>query len=108
MRVQTDKKITLSTFKSFVKKNADNLFVNVKSSFDGMIDGCRTYKDGFQPATKDTTESKSDTYYEATLGINGVWLVRGSRDYFYQYQDENFTGIEVSNCCGCFIVAVKN
>jgi len=31
-------KITRTTLKSFIKKNSDNLFVKVESSFDGMTD----------------------------------------------------------------------
>lgn len=101
------KKITLTTVKKFVKDNADRLFINVKSSFDGMIDGCQSYNDGFKPATKDKTESRDSSYYEATLGINGIWLVRGSRDYFTPFESETMTGIDVSNSCGHFIIAVQ-
>ena len=31
-------KITLSTFKSFIRKNEGKLFIKCKSSFDGMTD----------------------------------------------------------------------
>ncbi|MEO7048968.1 MAG: hypothetical protein ABI091_26935 [Ferruginibacter sp.] len=100
-------KITLSTFKSFLKKNEGKLFVNVKSDFDGMTDGVIPLHKGFEEATKDKTVSKDSSYYDATLGINGIWLVRGNRDYFNYYKDETFTGISVSNSCGHFIVATK-
>ena len=102
------KKITLSTLKSFIKANSGNLFINVHSDFDGMTDCVQTLKGGFVPATPDKTVSKDSSYYESTLGINGVWLVRGSRDYFSPYEKDGLKGITVSNCCGSFTLAVKN
>ena len=94
-------KITRATLKSFVKKNKENLFINVKSDFDGMIDGCVDVRNGFQQAII------NELAHEYTLGICGVWLVGNSRDYFTKYEDENFEGIEVSNCCGRFIAAIR-
>jgi len=94
------KKITRATIKKFVREN-DKLYVNVKREFDGMIDGCRDHHNGFVPA-KQTTE-----HAEHTLGVTGVWLVGQSRDYFRKYEDGAFDGYEVSNCCGCFIIATK-
>lgn len=96
------KRITKATFKSFVRKNRANLFVKVKSSFDEMTDCVQQQAGGFQPAT--------NAYYnheENNLGIQGVWLVGGSRDYFREVTIGEFTGIEVYNCCGTFVVAVK-
>ncbi len=93
-------KITLSTVKSFVKKNRNQLFINVKSSFDGMVDGCMSEKRGFEPIVKYTFEKE-------TMGIKGAWFVGGTKNYFNAYNDEIFSGFEVSNCCGRFILAVK-
>ncbi len=101
------KKITLSTVKAFVKKHRTNLLINVKSSFDGMTDCVQQLSNEFQPATDDKTVSKSSSYYDATLGINGIWLVRGSRDYFQPFENETLTGISVSNSCGHFIIAIN-
>lgn len=98
-------KITLSTVKSFVKKNENNLFINLKSSFDGMTDCVEKCNNGFSPAKKDKTQSISSDYFQATLGYEGIWLVRGSRDYFQPFENERFLGIEVSNSCGSFIIA---
>lgn len=96
------KRITKATFKSFVKKNRANLYVKVKSSFDGMTDCVQQLNGGFAPA-------KEAVYtHENNLGIGGVWLVNGSRDYFREVTQDGFTGIEVYNCCGTFVVAVKN
>ena len=94
-------KATKSTIKSFIKRNEDNLFIKVRSSFDGMIDGCAYYNDGFQKARKDTDNVRN------TLGISGAWFVNGSRDYFTPYNENGLTGYEVSNCCGHFILAVR-
>ena len=96
-------KTTKATIKSFIKKNADNLYINVKSSFDGMTDCCESQNNGFQKAQPD-----SDGFYnQHTLGITGAWFVGQSRDYFYPYNQNGFKGYEVSNCCGHFILAVK-
>lgn len=97
------KKITKATFKSFVKKNRENLLIKTKSSFDGMTDGIERFKDnGFSKAVE-----AYRVHEEHNLGIQGIWLVNGSRDYFEAYNKDGFVGIEVSNCCGNFVVAIK-
>ena len=98
-------KITKSTFKSFLKKNSDKLLITTRSSFDGMVDGCTACSNReFTPARK------SDLIYadDNTMGIAGVWLVGSSRDYFTAYEKDGITGIDVSNCCGHFIVGIAN
>ena len=94
------KKITLATFKSFIRKNATALFVHQKSTFDGMVDCVTSCGGGFTPAQTE------DKFGKHSLGLRGLWLVGGSRDYFNAYEDEKFVGIEVYNCCGKSIVAV--
>ena len=37
-------KITKATVKSFIKKNIDDMYINVRSSFDGMTDGLESNK----------------------------------------------------------------
>ena len=96
------KKITLATVKSFIRKNSNNLFINVKSSFDGMTDGCEPCNNGFMVAVP------AQDHIENNLGINGAWVVGSSRDYFTPYFKDGFSGIEVYNCCGKFILAVKS
>ena len=94
-------KITLTTVKSFNKKAGDNLLVSTKSRFDGMTDGCESCADkSFTP------RRPSDYAQEHNLGIAGIWFVLGSRDHFWPYEDEQVSGIEVSNSCGRFILAV--
>ena len=100
--MSTSKKITLATFKSFVKKNRDQLLINVGSSFDGMTDCVQSTNDhGFSAA------QNSDRTFTNNLGIAGVWLVGGSRDYFYPINENGLMGIKASNCCGSFTIAVR-
>ncbi len=105
-----NKKITIATVKSFLKKYSENVFINVKSRFDGMTDGTEQLHGGFTKATADTDHPAH------TLGIAGAWFVGQSRDYFTPYDNNmlhltggigHLTGIEVSNSCGRFILAVK-
>lgn len=97
---QAAKKITAATVKSFIKKNRANLFINVKSDFDGMTDSVERRTDGFKKA-------KEEAHHEATLGIEGVWFVGSSRDYFTAYETATMTGYEVSNSCGTWICAIE-
>ncbi len=101
------KKITLTTVKNFINKNENNLFVNVKSDFGGMQDCVAACNGGFKKVTREPNYHPESSYYEATLGFEGVWFVRGSRDYFNPYNENGFTGYSVSNSCGRFIVAIK-
>jgi hypothetical protein len=95
-------KITKATFKSFVKKNRADLMINCKSSFDGQVDCVMPNENaGFHKAVD------ADHFHENNLGIQGVWLVGGSRDYFREFNENGLRGIDVYNCCGSFIVAVK-
>lgn len=94
-------KITKATLKSFINKNRTELFVREKAAFCGMIDGLEYSKEGFKKAEQSERQEKY------SLGIKGVWLVGGSRNFFSAYEEENFTGIEVYNCCGNFIIAIR-
>lgn len=97
-------KITKATFKSFIRKNANRLFIKNLSDFDPMVDGVRQCDDnGFRSVTIDAAKANSSH----TLGIAGVWLVGQSRDYFNPYSKNGFEGIEVYNSCGNFILAVQ-
>jgi len=97
------RKITMATVKSFVKKNRENLFITTKSRFNSMSDMVESDSSAsFQAATPGNINNT-----EHTLGIAGAWFVGQSRDYLKSYEDILFTGIEVYNCCGSFILAVK-
>lgn len=119
------KKITKSTFKSFLKKNEGNLYIQYESSFDGMSD-CVEFvpsnKRKFVPLEKATVRDADYQYgaehgrtreqveanffsNENTLGYSGIWLVNSSRDHFRAFDNGDFQGIEVYNCCGSFVIA---
>lgn len=95
------KKITLATIKSFIKKNNDNLFIDVCSKFNGMIDCIDSVNTGFDKVKFNTENLKN------TLGIPGAWFVGDSRDWFTIYEDDKLQGFKISNCCGSFIIATN-
>jgi hypothetical protein len=92
--------ITKATFKSFIKKNKNNLQVWVKSSFDGMTDCVQSIGGSFKPV------EESEKWVEHSLGIKGVWLVNGGGDYFTKFEENGMVGIEYYNCCGQGILAI--
>jgi hypothetical protein len=92
-----NKKITLATFKSFIKKSP-KLYVEHKSSFDGMTDCVQRVDRPIKEVSK-----------EKAIGMDGVYLVGGSRDRFNYMENDKFVGIEAYNCCGSAILwAPKN
>ena len=97
-------KITRATFKAFVRRNADNLYIKNLSDFDPMTD-CVQQIDG--AGFRSVNPSEIDDSKSHTLGISGVWLVGQSRDWFSRYEKDGFRGIEVYNSCGNFVVAVR-
>lgn len=120
-------KITKATVKSFIKKNEGNLYIRVKSSFDGMTDCVQQLEGGFRetkkpedrivrrpdyslpkvmssPQTIDTVILGVD---ENNLGAEGVYVVGGSGNLFTAYDDGTFEGFEIYNCCGSQIIAKK-
>lgn len=104
------KKITLTTVKSFIRKNRAELHIAVLSQFDGMIDCVSACKDqSFKPIVAPPTKSGPFKVEgpDHQLGISGAWFVFQSRDYFTAYDENGFRGIEVSNSCGRFVLAVK-
>lgn len=109
------KKITRATFASFIKKNRANLFVLTASKFDAMQDMVdSTGERSFSPATPRTFWSnEAHAFVPAKeddrnhYGINGVWLVGSSGNWFQHFENDEFVGINVYNCCGDFTVAVK-
>lgn len=95
------KKTTVATLKSFIKKNKDSLLIKAKSSFDGMYDCVMPIEGACFKKAELTTG-----FMDNTLGIKGVWIVTGGRDYVKPYSNDAVEGLEVYNCCGSFIVAV--
>jgi hypothetical protein len=93
---------TKTNFKSFIQKNAANLLVKVNSEFDSMSDCVRTADGAWRMVEQSAIEL--DKPY--TMGIDGVWLVGGGRDWFEHYETDAVIGIRGFNCCGFFTVAV--
>lgn len=95
------KKITLATIKSFVRKNPE-MYIKCTSKFDGMVDCVMSIDDNtFNRALPD------DRNPLRTLGILGAWFVGDSRDYFDAFDNGEFIGYRVHNCCGSFYLAIK-
>lgn len=92
-------KTSKHTFNKVSKK--ENLFIKVNSAFSGMTDCCEPLNGGFEMV------EKIENNIQNTYGINGAWLVGSGRDYFEIYEDENFSGVYVYNCCGSFIIGTK-
>jgi len=90
------KRITKATLNAFIAK-AKNLFVDQLSSFDGMEDMVTANKN-----PKISEVSKADA-----IGHKGVYLVRSSRNSFTFFENENYYGIEVYNCCGCGVLMTE-
>ena len=98
------KKITKATFKSFIERNRANLYIDCRSRFDGMTDCVETNRNhGFEPVASDQAAS----WPEHSLGIAGLWLVGGGRDYFELWNKDGFVGINLYNSCGSQTVAIK-
>lgn len=103
MQTTINQKITLSTVKKFIRENANNLFANCTSSFDGMTDCVESRDDGFVKVDPNKINLKQ----EHDLGIERLWFVRGSRDYFEAYEQGNLKGIRIFNSCGSSIIATS-
>jgi hypothetical protein len=78
-------KLTRFHFKKFLRENP-NLYIKCD-------------KDTFTKA-ENYTNSLGNTF-----GIKGVWIVGKGGDNFSHYEDEQFIGIKVYNCCVSFILA---
>jgi hypothetical protein len=93
------RKITLATFKKFIRDNIDNLYISQISRFDGMTDCVESIQD-----KRFYKVEKVDMTKPNTLGIGGLWLVLSGRDYFTEYENESMMGIRLDNCCGANII----
>jgi len=94
-------KITLATLKTFLNKNASNIYIKVESRFDGMTDCVERVEDEFRHVTRAESEKVRD--YD--LGFSGLYLVGSSRDSISAFENEKYTGFHVYNCTGSCTVA---
>jgi hypothetical protein len=99
------KKITLATFKAFVKANQANLYCEGKKGYDGhdLWDYTST---GWKKATIDINKLVS------TLEDFGVTLISATAmshkpDCFRYFENEEFIGIQITNCLTGGKVAIK-
>lgn len=104
-------KITLATVKRFIKQHGAALQISTHSRFDGMTDGISNCADrSFHPVKPPEFQGKpfraAPGQPDHYLGIAGAWFVFQSRDYFSAYNEGGMVGIQVSNCCGRFVLAV--
>jgi len=93
-----EKRVTKTALKSFINKNRPELYINVKSEYDGMIDCLTNVHGRFQKA-------KTENDNGHNLGIENVFVTE--RTFFNAYEDDDFIGIEYYNCCGGAIIAIK-
>lgn len=113
MTIAAQKKITVATVKSFIRKNREKLLIKITSRFDGMVDAVQ-FEDApeFTPArNRDYFDRDTHKWIDvpqtckSTLGIQGVWFVGGG-DWCQAFETDTYIGFEVSNCCGSWIVAI--
>lgn len=96
------KKITLATIKSFIRKNEGNIFIFEKSTFDGMVDCVMpTGNKEFVLA------KKTDSNIQYTLGIEHAWFIGRGADMYRLYEDSQYIGYNIYNCCGEFNLVIK-
>ena len=89
-------KATLATIKAFIRNNQAALHIKNTYDHNHTVNG----RDTFRPIDPTSASLRN------TLGIAGAWFVKGSRDYFEPYQDDDFQGFRVFNSCGSFILAI--
>ncbi len=92
------RKPTVATLKSFAKR--PGLLIRVRSKFDGMVDGTV-----YAAAPHFLPVAPTDSSPSNTLGIRGVWIVGGGRDYITRKQADGLDVLRVCNCCGSFDLA---
>ena len=106
-RTTTNKKKTKKSklpnapFKRFIKKNFSNLYLKIENEFDSMVDSVSRVEGSFEKVRP------ASDYLEHKLGVAGLWLVGQSRDYFTEFDNGIYKGIEYCNCCGSGIIAIK-
>ena len=107
-KLKNTPKITIATLKSFAKRNQENIYYKITSDFDGMTDCVQAVNSRWKKTTCNVIIMKANDpakYYKT--GIFGIYTVGGSRNYFSLYEDTEYFGIRIYNCCGSSILAIK-
>jgi hypothetical protein len=96
------RKTTLATVKSFIRKNfaGDNLWIKPLTN-SIMDEGTYSIKADFKKVLSINPENPH------TQGIEGLWFVGVSGNYFNAYNDGTYEGYEVYNCCGSCLLVKK-
>lgn len=95
MENNKSKKITIATVKSFIRKNFNNLYIKIINEFDSMIDGTSyNYNSEFKKV------SQNIEYYFNLFS-------NSTKNYCEKFENNEFIGYEVGNCCYDFIIAIK-
>lgn len=98
--LRSKKKLTLTHLKGFLKKDPKNLWISHRTAFNGMIDCVDTCDDqSFKPAVF------NDEKVVQSVGVEELTVVGDSRDHITIYEDDDFYGLSVYNCCGESVVA---
>ena len=63
--------------------------------------------DSFDISNKETSNNVIDFTKEDDFGIDRLWFVRRSRDYFEIYNEGGMKGYRIFNSCGSSVIAVK-
>ena len=100
------KKLNKNHFNNFVKKNAENLHMKVYAHFNGMVDMVENVEaPAFSKVVKVQFQEWRDVVLRAANDVSKIAFRDGNS--FDHYEDAEYQGIEVYNCCGKFVVAVK-
>ena len=98
-----EKKITLATLKSFMKKS-ETLFIKNTRVFDWMTDSVTgVHNTNYDPIRK----NEIDFEQKHTFWIEWLRLVWWGRDHFKYFEEDVYYGIEVWNCCGACRIVTK-
>lgn len=106
--ITAQKTPTLATVKAWLRKNTKSFQVKETSRFDGMVDMVTSHEN---PEWVEINNLQINLKEKGTMELNlipGVWFVGGGRDWICNYNKDGYTGFAVNNCCGSFIMAVKN
>jgi hypothetical protein len=95
-------KFTMSSVKSFVRKNKGNLKIKTKYVYDASVDGCvYVNRTSFVPVVK------TSLHEQHTLGMAGAWFVGGGRDMVSPIlSGDKVVGFKCFNGCASFEVMV--
>ena len=96
-KLQTTKKITRATLKSFIKRNLGSLYLDIVNDHSGYS---IFEPKGFQVAKEETKSS------DHNLGIVGLWTTI-TGDELTLFEDDKYVGIKIRSVVVNNVIAVK-